>query len=483
MKRSKMFFSVFLTVAVLAIIQPVYAASPNRNSANPNMKSAVKVLSIDESEPMAISDIINQKKAMLNTKDSDSGNDIIKGAKLTENKQVKDSIMSPNASGPDLAIGSITTNPSTQPFSYTNYTKFSVPVANIGDTSDTNVTIATLIDGETAWIDNFGTFASGYGGIYTVSISKLCGSHRIDIEIEGDTTETNSSNNKSGRNYTWQSVIDLAAIAPTQVEDPLICTEEFHVKAPVVNYGDISVTGVRVDFYLPGGVTANTTVDLPAKTGRILTLTLTYYACGGGQFSVEVDKNKNINDVDRSNNYTTKQFYITPEEDAVIGRYQDPIKLKFAIAPSAQDLTVLSYSDISSAINKWNGIISTVKIDFVANVGNETPDDYNVVLNAYPGDSQDFIAETDAMIINGQWIDTGLRRMKLNSYYFNGNDSTIGKKELIRTVAHETGHIYGLDHPTCQSQAIMFQSAYLDSGLASYNIELHDSANLKYLYS
>ncbi|MVB11694.1 hypothetical protein CAFE_24170 [Caprobacter fermentans] len=62
MKRSKMFFSVFLTVAVLAIIQPVYAASPNRNSANPNMKSAVKVLSIDESEPMAISDIINQKK-------------------------------------------------------------------------------------------------------------------------------------------------------------------------------------------------------------------------------------------------------------------------------------------------------------------------------------------------------------------------------------------------------------------------------------
>lgn len=490
MRKVKVFLSIFLSVSFLIFSQPVYAATQikqNNGLRSSDTKANFEVLSV-ESRPLTINEIVNRKATLSSLEEGASDGSIIKRVELKENSSVNVDSISPSASGSDLAIGNLTTNPSTQPFSYTDDTDFKMLVANLGSASISNVRVAVLIDGSESWMDNLGTFSSGYGATYIVSVKGLCGIHRIEFTVEGDATETNTGNNKCGGNYTWKSVIDLAALAPEQVDGTLVCTEPFEVKAPVVNYGDISATDVQVNFVLAGWDAGSINLDLPARTGKIITLELTFNACGGGQFDVEVDKDKRINDADRSNNFTTRQFYITPEEDRTIGRYQGTISIKMAIAPSAHDLLDgsgkhISYSDANNAMTEWNGIVNDARVAVVENVQDESPDGYHVVLSAYPGNSQDFIAETKSTVINGQWIDTDLRRMTLNTYYFDGNDATIGKKELVRTLTHETGHVFGLDHPQCRSKAIMQQSVYLESGLASYAIELHDSANLKYLYS
>lgn len=266
-----------------------------------------------------------------------------------------------------------------------------------------------------------------------------------------------------------------------------MCMEEFEVEASIANYGNLPATGVEVNFELAGKDAGNAVLDLPAMYQKTLTLHVTFYACGPGMIGTKVDKNNKINDADRSNNYALKQFSIAPEADATIGKYNDATNIRVGMAPTTRDLLNgsgkhISFSDAKTAVCRWNGITSKCKVGYVATVDSETPDDCDVILNAYPGGKKDFIAQTHAYV-NGQLIEPSLRRMELNTYYFDGHDSTFGKNEMKRTLTHETGHVFGLDHPTCGSQAIMHQTGNLASGIASYNIESHDSANLKYLYS
>ena len=490
MKKSKnVCLSLILSLAILICSQPAFAVSNDDDFHDSGVKASIEIVA-EETEPLKTSDLSEKtEKTTPNLENDSSDNSLIGRTTMKEIQNVKANFVKTNsakaaASGPDLAIGNLAVNGATQPFSYTQYTNFEMLVANIGGQSISNVTVTWYVDGiKISVLDNLGTFAPGFGGTFTVPVKGLSGKHQIAFTIAGSATETNTSNNACGNDYTWQSVIDLAAMAPTQVDDPIVYAEQFDVKAPIANYGNLPATGVSINFELAGKNAGSITIDVPAMTRKTLTLNITFYTCITGQLTVKVDKNNTINDADRSNNNITKQFTVT---DAVLGKYKDATNIIVGMAPSTRDLldgtgNHISFDDAKNAILKWNGITSRAKIGHVAGVPTEEPDGYNVVLQATVKGADDFIARTHTLT-NGQWIDPSLRVVELNTYFFNGNDSSIGKNELKRTLTHEMGHVFGLEHPLCGSRAIMRQSTDIQEGLASYNIELHDKQNLLFLY-
>lgn len=486
MKRKNVFLSLLLSVMILIISQPAYAKSTNEVKLLDTDTETSLEITEEETKPITLDEIVTNKKAALNTENSKSNKFV---GETVFNKAASSKFKSFKAvsGGPDLAIGNLTIKSPTQPFSYTDYTNFEMLVGNVGGTSISNVKLTVHVDNIQVLIQNFGTFNPGYGGTITVPLKGLCGSHQVKFSISGDATETRMDNNSCGGNFVWQSVIDLAALAPVQVEDPIVCGEEFSAKVPIANYGNLPATGVAINFELAGKDAGSTTLDIPAMTKKTLTLKITFFSSGAGQLTVKVDKNSKINDADRSNNYAVKQFSVIPEKDATIGKYLDATNIRIGIAPSTRDLLDglgkhISFSDAKTAMLKWNGITNKAKVGYVATVDSESPSDCDVVLRTYPGTRDDFIAETNAYT-DGSIIEPSLRHMDLNKYFFDGNDNSIQKKELKRTLTHETGHVFGLDHPRCRSIAIMHQSVLLKDGIASYDIELHDKANLKYLYS
>lgn len=496
MKIRKAFLSIVLSVAVLIMSQPVFAVQNQsyESSQKSGTKASFEVLS-QETEPLTLNDLKKHTKATLSNLITDSSDsDLIGKTKFKEKPNTKsnsDSIkdsgsvsvkansVSATAAGPDLVIGNLAVT-ATQPFSYTAYTNFNMLIANIGKQSISNVTVRVFVDNTQILVENMGDFAAGFGGTLTVPLKGLCGSHQVKFTIAGDTGETNTSNNFCASNFTWQNVIDLAAETPEQVNDPIYCSEKNPIKVSISNYGNLLATNAPVNFELAGKNAGSTSLNIPAMTRKTLTLQVTFI-CGSGLLGVKVDNNNTINDADRSNNYALKQFKVIPEDGSLIGKYTDAANMKIAIAPSAHDLldgsgNHISFGDADTAISKWNGITSKCRVAFVANVLSETPDGYDVVLRSFPGDEGDAIAMTSTNF-------EGLRTMELSLYYFNGYSSTIGKKELKRTLTHETGHVFGLNHPLCNSKAIMHQSTLLKDGIASYDIEPHDSNSLKYLYS
>lgn len=481
MKKARItFLSILLSAVITIFSQPGFAIQDINEKTPANGQVSVDVtskeiqsVSIDDIKTMQYKDSgINDFKGNFIAK-SDAGLELDKKYSLDQ-----------AASGPDLAIGNLEVATPTQPFPYSDYVSFSMLVGNVGNQSISNVKVTTYVDGTQFYVDTFGTFAAGFGGTYTIPLKGLCGSHQIKFTISGGSVETDATNNSLINTFTWQNVIDLVAIAPTQVDDPIVCGEEFSVKAPIANYGNLPSTNVPINFELAGTNAGSTTLDIPAMTQKTLTLRVTYNNAGGGQLTVKVDKNNTINDADRSNNSVTKQFNVTPE---AIGKYKNATNIKIGLAPSTRDLLDgvgehLSFSDVKTAMTRWNGITSKCNIGYVATVNSEEPNDCDIVVNTFSGDPSDGTTAQTSYSVTGNIIDPELRAMSLNRYYFD-NNSDFGSEKMKRTLTHETGHVFGLDHPECGSIAIMQQSRYFDEGLASYNIEFHDSNSLKCLYS
>lgn len=499
MNIKKVTLSLILLITVLMNSVPTFAVKniDNKTIQNSDLKPEFKILS-QQVKTLSLNDIINTEDSSEEGTSKKRVTGKIELEETVSNKSapdytkdsgyIKDSgsvrkkavLANVNSAGPDLVIGSITTS-STQPFSYTENTNFNINVANIGGQSISNVILEVFVDGTRMLIQNFGTFAPGYRGIAQVSINGLCGTRQIECELSGDATETNTSNNSCVGSFRWRDVIDLGAIAPVQEDDPIICGQGFSVLAPIVNYGNLPATNVPVNLELYGSDVGSMTVDVPATSRLVITLEVTFNMCGSGPLGVKVDKNNTINDADRSNNYALKQFDVTPE---VIGKYNDATNLKIGLAPSTRDLldgvgSHLSFSDVKAALTKWNGITNKCRVGYVATVNSESPEDCDVVIQTFPGNASDTkIAGTSRP--DGSF-DSCLRVMQLSTYYFDSND--FGSAKMKRTLTHEMGHVYGLDHPSCNNKAIMRQSWELQSGLASYNIEPHDINSLKYLYS
>lgn len=102
------------------------------------------------------------------------------------------------------------------------------------------------------------------------------------------------------------------------------------------------------------------------------------------------------------------------------------------------------------ALSKFNNITSKYKVNYAATVNTENPYDCNIVMTAFLGDNSDNTSYVTAITTyyDNDRNFTNLRKMKLNRKYFD-NNSSFGSNKMKRTIAHETGHVFGLDHPKC----------------------------------
>lgn len=149
-------------------------------------------------------------------------------------------------------------------------------------------------------------------------------------------------------------------------------------------------------------------------------------------------------------------------------------------SPSKTSPTVQVFSSASSiysmselnSIQDWNNISSNVTISapIYSDVGTA-----NVRISAQTL-PPNVLGTTDVTRDNFTWTSITLTNTPSQS-------SDLRK----RTITHEMGHALGLAHPhekdyTCPYPGIMWQSSFISSGAATYEITNADKYNIQYLY-
>lgn len=409
--------------------------------------------------------------------------------------------VSVQAALPDLQMSSVSSTAS-QPFANVTPIQFHSTVSNIGSASVSTLVFTFYVDDnyETE-IQATGTLNPGEQAVLSFYMeSKVGGYHSLKIIVnESRSIEESNYNNNTGVGYfQWQACVSISADSitipfPSTMKD---CSIIFNIS----NKGTLDADDVPVEIDVNGSVLYSMTTDLPAKTAKRGTLTVTFYKSGGYTFALKVDPNRIINDVDRSDNSVSSNITVLPDVETWAGKWADPDDLDVQIYSSGANEIQNSKAgsdallNAARAIRKWNGYVSgvsyggiTVSDSDEVNI-QETP----VAMSAAKIVSDDPNTIPLAVTFEYKRGSNGIERIEeedlesddsnyvysvvyLNNEYFD----TLEAKDQLRTITHEFGHVLGLAHPICGDVAIMRQS--LDS-LKSYNIEPHDIFSLEAHY-
>ena len=404
-----------------------------------------------------------------------------------EESDITDDFPMTRASGYDLAIGNLEIDRA-EPLPYAEYTNFEMLIGNIGTETINDVHFLMYLDDNLYSSQGIGNFSPGYGGTIKIPVKGLAGTHKITFKISAGSgiTETNTNNNEVSATLDWEDTIDLAADF-VQYSGPLHIITYYDFRIPIINYGNLPAEDVEVVFEISGQDLASGTFDIPASTKRFLTLSISFNTYGEFEATTILDPDEKLDDPERSNNELSTDFEVPVVEEEFLGRYRDATNLTVAIAPSAQELLYnngFTYNEIKSLMMSWNDFDPDVQVTTVENISSESVGtDYSLVVRADDNPLQEEFAAVTAPIFDEDgYIQNGYRVMALTPAYFSNQIEGITDAMKIRTIVHEVGHFLGLSHPTCDNVAIMQQSINLESGIASYAIEMHDIRSLQYLY-
>ena len=403
-----------------------------------------------------------------------------------EESDITDDFPMTRASGYDLAIGNLEIDRA-EPLPYAEYTNFEMLIGNIGTETINDVHFLMYLDDNLYSSQGIGDFSPGYGGTIKIPVKGLAGTHKITFKISAGSgiTETNTNNNEVSATLDWEDTIDLAADF-VQYSGPLHIITYYDFRIPIINYGNLPAEDVEVVFEISGQELASGTFDIPASTKRFLTLSISFNTYGEFEATTILDPDKKLDDPERSNNEQSTGFEVPVDEEEFLGRYHDATNRTVAIGASVQDILYnkgLPYAEVKNAIMAWNSLDTNVRITAVDNVSSEDIGDHSLLITRGSFDlGEDFAAVTDPVFDEDGYIVNGQRAMPISYQYFSGQVEGTTKAMKLRTLTHEIGHFLGLSHPTCENVAIMQQSHKLESGIASYAIEMHDIRSLQYLY-
>lgn len=407
-----------------------------------------------------------------------------------------------NAAGTDLEVLNLRAPNNTEPFPNMTSVQISADIVNRGSTQITGFNYSVYMDGNlmtskavrvTMNPNNAVTlnlnFTSKVGGTHTVLVS---------VWLPDGVTETNTANNTVSRSFRWEDCVSLRILSLESPEgDELESNTNHEFEARVANLGTIDV--YQVPIFILNGVQmlGYQAIDFPAGKIANLSIQLIFDRKQDVSLGVSVDLEQISGDIDYSDNGMIMPITITYDLEDMPGGWEDASHLEVQVHPSAIEFCeqegAISISQLTDAIQSWNGISSKVSFDEVRCSPDGASEDYmmegvEVHFYAYEEIDTDTLAFTEAYTedtsgeivkIMNLWTDPSKyaqARIYLNQTKLLGHTIRSQKK----TVTHEAGHALGLDHPSCKDKAIMWQTK--DSDYVSYEITEHDEYNILHKY-
>lgn len=405
-----------------------------------------------------------------------------------------------NAAGTDLEVLNLRAPNNTEPFPNMTSVQISADIVNRGSTQITGFNYSVYMDGNlmtskavrvTMNSNNAVTlnlnFTSKVGGTHTVLVS---------VWLPDGVTETNTANNTVSRSFRWEDCVSLRILSLESPEgDELESNTNHEFEARVANLGTLPAEDVPVRILNTGGEIGTTNIDFPAGKIANLCIQLNFDRKQEVSLGVSVDPDRISGDIDFTDNRMAKHISITYDLEDWAGRWEDASRLEVQVHQSVVEYCkqegAISSTQLTQAIQAWNGISDSVSFDKVRYSPTEG-DDYmmeQVPLHVFTYEDPDIhVLGRTRMFKKDVLSDITVEVLPENLYtddsnyveariYLNTptliNQEQKGQK---KTVTHEFGHALGLAHPTCKDKAIMRQTK--DSDYVSYEITGHDEYNI-----
>lgn len=431
---------------------------------------------------------------------------------LFEEEDIKDSFgpqeRASGVTGTDLEVSNLRAPNHTEPFPNMTSIQISATVANRGSTQITGFNYSAYMDGSlllskavqvTMNPNNAVTlnlnFTGKVGGTHTVLVS---------VWLPNGTAEVTTANNSVSRAFKWEDCVALRALS---FQTPNGATEletnaDHEFEARIANLGTISVRDVPVAILDGVKIIASSNIDFPAGKIANISITLRYDKKPDApiKLGVYVDPNHKSGDVDYSDNAVGREVTITYDLEDWAGKWADARHLEVQIHSSILEFCksdgAISASQVTNAIQDWNGISSRVSFDKVRQSPMDAEEDdmmdgVQFHVYSYRDPEVGVIGQTLVYKkdkLSGEFIQIPPEDLYTdNSNYSQAriylNEPVMLKLNVTsqkKTVTHEFGHALGLAHPTCKDKAIMWQTQ--DSEYVSFTITEHDEYNIRSKY-
>ena len=403
-----------------------------------------------------------------------------------KNEIAKDIESTTKASAADVSLSNLSTSYS-QPLQIAQNIPFTFKISNNGGSAANNLQLSFYCDDQLVEAFVIGSVPAGASGTVTLHfVSSVGGRHSIKIVANENrsVTESNYNNNTVVNSFTWvslQQYVDLGAYAMgSELGTTFESNQTVEFIFAVVNYGTKDVYNAPVHITVSGITIGEIPASVQARTIQNLRCYLTFARKGVYTVGLSVDPQNTSGDVDMTDNKLYNNYNITYDSGEQYAAYwaSTPNSLKVYVRNTASLATL---DEISAASQRWNSISTNVNFSKVAANVSELGGGYDIIVD--PITTAPEVAAF-AAILNGNVIvdessneSYSLGLLALNR---NGFLPQVSKTDRIGILAHEFGHLLGLDHTTCGDYSIMAEGS---SPLWYANITEHDKYVLRDRYN
>ena len=358
----------------------------------------------------------------------------------------------PMADLPDLFVTSLKIEAGglTSPYPAGYPMNYSFIVGNYGTADAVGTEIIVKLDGKVATSPlSIGTVPAGSGGTIKFKAPAMsAGKHTMEIVVNPNkkVTESNYDNNTTSTVFIYEARVELIAVS-METEDK---DNQYHMDEPVTfimtfeNAGPVTAKGAEIALF--GSFKTEDGKYVSSQMGETMTIpdleqsrrvsakvTLRFVKpTEDASIRFTLDPFQKIKEFDKDNNSATKKIRVSGYVYKLSGGFFDTSNITYNTSNISEPFYV---ETIDKAMEMWDSRTSDFSISKTINEGN-----VNIVVDSY-GDQVGWTAQSS--VENGNW---GGKYHKSN-IEINTDQCTIYGKEYVRPmVAHEMGHLLGLDH-------------------------------------
>lgn len=327
---------------------------------------------------------------------------------------------------------------------------YSFIVGNYGTADAVGTEIIVKLDGKVATSPlSIGTVPAGSGGTIKFKAPAMsAGKHTMEIVVNPNkkVTESNYNNNSTSTAFIYEARVELVAVS-METEDK---DNQYHIDEPVTfimtfeNAGPVTAKGAEIALF--GSFKTEDGKYVSSQMGETMTIpdleqsrrvsakvTLRFVKpTEDASIRFTLDPFQKIKEFDEDNNSAQKEFSVSGYVYKLSGGFFDTSNITYNTGNISEPFYV---ETIDKAMEMWDSRTSDFSISKTINEGN-----VNIVVDSY-GDQVGWTAQSS--VENGNW---GGKYHKSN-IEINTDKCTIYGKEYVRPmVAHEMGHLLGLDH-------------------------------------
>lgn len=411
----------------------------------------------------------------------------------------KTEIMSIESSLPDLMVYDLVAT--TDLIVGQTQNRFSYKVANLGSSMAEDVEVTFIVDNRVAGTYNIGDIGASQvvGGYFVLGEISQEGTHGIGVYVDyrNQIEESDETNNFLGKYFTWYDEDNYAPDLTVEITSPTNNTilegtyadesNKETVEFKIANIGPVDSPDNKFTLYVYAdgkpitGMRVSPMSKFTALSGNFKMNVNAYKAF---ELEMVIDTLNEVKEANENNNSDLKEYNVRycihrsnniteppfPADDVKV-----QINTNAFFGYMTQDL-------YASKLGAWNGITDKVKIKNVVVSSSDNISDETQVYILSDAEAFNLFPYTPA------WTEqTGNSNALIVITLNDALMSTRTEEQCARTLIHELGHVFGMDHPNesedgCEYASILYQSSYDNPTKCSSQVTGHDKYGLYNIY-